>query len=113
MSLIVLPLDGKFQVVEIVFVKISLFELSSCTDKITPKPHASHLGACAGVIRGTGSGLHLHPTKVSRFVSCCSNASCGREGRVFLSVRRDEQRAPQCLEDTHLLSFQNAHRGCA
>ena len=35
-SHIVLPLDGKFQVMEILLVKTRLFELSSFTDKITP-----------------------------------------------------------------------------
>ena len=40
------------------------------------------------MLRRTGSGLHLHPTKVSRFLSCSSNASSNRESCVFLSVRK-------------------------
>ena len=59
------PLDGKFQAMEIVLVKICLFELSSCTDKITPLNLM--LLILNTLIRGTGWGLHLHPTKVSRF----------------------------------------------
>ena len=78
-SHIVFLLDEEFEVYGVCGDKIFIFELSSRTDKITP---LDFMPVILELARGTGSGLHLHPIKVSRFLPCDSNASNGREGRV-------------------------------
>ena len=65
-SHIVFLLNGEFEVYGVCGDKICIFELSSPTDKITPLGFM--LVILELVLRGTGSGLHLHSSKVSRFL---------------------------------------------
>ena len=59
-------LDGEFVVNGVCGDKIFIFELSSRTDKITLLDFTPVILGL--VLRGTGSGLYLHPTKASRFL---------------------------------------------
>ena len=58
--------DGEFVVSGLCGDKIYILELSSRIDKITLLDFA--LVILKLVLRGTGSGLYLHPTKASRFL---------------------------------------------
>ena len=97
------PFERKVPGEQIVLVKICLFERSSCTDKITPLNLMLLILELRWGVKRNRVGLAFASSKVSRFLSCYSNASSGREGRVFLSVRLDEQRARQRLKDSSLV----------
>ena len=60
------PVDGESEVNGVCGDKICIFELSSRTNKITPLDFTPVILGL--VLKETGSGLYLHPTKTCRFL---------------------------------------------